>query len=328
MAKIKLSESVPALFGKSGGSCFQTSSKSVTLKNNAHMRIFRTPRQKKISEYFISGTRHWHNLGSTGQANWLAFAEFLPQPQIRVPALSISAYENFVKRNTYLQMSNSDANLWMDSPALVEYEKDTLSTLCNVGPDSISLDCQFVNNDSHLDCLLFLSGIQSAGEEFIHTVYRYMATIANSSQSIDITEVYLANFGVLPAIGSKLFFSVVFCGSDNGQFWFPENTSVIAEPLEVIFVHPSFGSQGAGSPCEACSLATTIFGELYTYASDGDMHVGLTVYQGRSGNVLFAPVGISAVYDPILWRGGAKLVFKVEGTTAGVVTSFHYCSDC
>jgi len=233
MAKIKLSESVPTLFGKSGGSCFQTSSKSVTLKNNAHMRVFRTPRQKKISEYFISGTRHWRNLGSTGQANWLAFAVFLPQPQIRDRHMSISAYENFVKRNTYLQISNSDANLWMSSPVLVEYEKDTLSTLCNVGPNSISLDCQFVNNDSNLDCLIFLSGIQSPGIEYIHTVYRYMATIANSNQSIDITEVYLTNFGVLPAIGSKLFFSVVFCGSDNGQFWFPENTSVIVEALPV-----------------------------------------------------------------------------------------------
>jgi uncharacterized protein (TIGR02145 family) len=241
MAKIKYNVGLNPLWGKHAGSCFQSSVKGNILKNNARMRRFRSPNQKKISGYFISGTRHWRNINYEGIKAWQNFVEFLPQSQIRFTDQFLNAYQNFVKRSTFLQISRSDINLWMSNPILVEYEKDILSTLCVVDSESISLDCQFTNNDGNLDCLLFLSGIQSPGKTYIQSVYRYMTTIANLSRKVDITVPYIRNFGILPPDGSKLFFSVVFAGRDNGQFWFPEKTTVITLPSEPPFFTVRFG---------------------------------------------------------------------------------------
>lgn len=241
MAKIKYNPTAIQLFGNHNGQCFQNSSKGSIIKNNAHMRSFRTPNQKEISGYFISGSSHWRNLGSISQAAWQSFVEFLPQPQIRDNTQSLTAYENFVKRNTYLQITEANENVWMSEPVLVEYSKDTLSTLALVSATNIALSCEFVNQDSNLDCLLFLSGIQSPGKTYIETVYRYMATIANFNQQIDITVPFIQNFGILPQTGSKLFFTVIFCGRDNGQFWFPEKTSLIGEAFPPPFFPVKFG---------------------------------------------------------------------------------------
>ena len=241
MAILKLSGTTNFRSGKHGGQCFQNSLFGPTIKNNAHVRRLRGPRQLSVKKFLLRTVQQWRNLTPAGRTLWNTWAIAFPQPT-KLDALSfLSGYELFVKRNYYLYLSYPDTLSFMTSPNFLEYSEDFLNPVITVSDVAINLNATFVNNDSNLDCLIFISNQQSPGLLFGNTRWRYVTTIRNSDQSIDITEPFLYNFGVLPEVDQKLFVSVVFCGKDNGQFWFHQLIPIFVEPPAPPIFYPKYG---------------------------------------------------------------------------------------
>lgn len=218
MAIVKLSPGESIRYGKHAGSCVQSSSQGITLKNNAHVRKFRSPVQLNRQLFMMHCVRAWRTLDSSIRELWNLWAATYPQPTIENPALFCSGYELFVKRNYYLFLSSPDSAVIMSSPIFFEYAFDDISYVVYRYEEALTIDLTFDLSDSNLDVILFLSNEVSPGLKFGDTRWRYLATVPNLSAEIDVTEAYLNYFGHLPDIGEKVFLSVVQVGHDNAQF--------------------------------------------------------------------------------------------------------------
>lgn len=230
MALLNLTPEESLRSGKHGGQCFQNSPQGPTLKNNNHPRRWRSPNQLNRQSFMMRCVQEWRSLSGAEQTLWSNWASTYPQPTLHDPFIFLTGYELFIKRNFYLYMSYPDGFVFMTSPVFTEYDIDSLTAIVSVSDVALFLDLTFSNADSNLDCILFLSQEQSSGLEFGNTRWRYVATVRNENQSIDITTAYLHYFGVLPAEGQKLFLSVLFCGKDNGQFTFHQLAALEVQP--------------------------------------------------------------------------------------------------
>lgn len=241
MAILKLDPAYEIRSGKHGGQCFQNSLYGPTIKNNSHIRRWRSAHQLTAKQFEINCMRHWRNMSVADQTNWENWVTAYPQPTIHDPAVMLTPYQNFIKRNYYRYLSDPAGFSFMTSPNIIEYSTDYLTPVVSVSDVAITIDCSFSLGDGNQDCIIFLSNPLSAGKSFGNTFWRFAASITNVNQSIDITEQYLANFGVLPEVGQLLFLSVVFTGADNGQFTFHELQKIIVQaPAPPVFT-PTYG---------------------------------------------------------------------------------------
>lgn len=230
MSIIKIASGYAIRSGKHGGQCFQQSLAGPTIKNNAHVRRWRSAPQRYARQFELRCMQQWKYLSVAEQTNWENWVAAYPQPTLLDPLVSLTAYENFIKRNYYRYLANPATFTFMTSPNIVEYSQDYLTPVITVSDVAIFLDCSFDLGDNNQDCLIFVSNPLSPGRNFGNTFWRFMACVSNVNQSIDITDMYLANFGILPEIGQTLFISVVFAGKDNGQFTFHHLIKIVVKP--------------------------------------------------------------------------------------------------
>lgn len=96
-------------------------------------------------------------------------------------------------------------------------------------------------------------------------------------------------------------------------------------PIPEVLVHDSYGS--STSIVGLCN-STTIFGNLYSYSSEGlSPDVGITLYQYiGTNNVLSSPLPpfSTSIYQFLGWDGGQKYRFQITGTP-GVITTISPC---
>lgn len=236
MALFKLGEGQTIPDGKQNGFCITESRIGTSCRCTPRLRQFRTKGQLYSELLQMSGCRHWQAMSDAERLNWINWVTYLPQPTLKDVAVSLRPYQNFIKRNFYLQEFYNDASLWMTNPNLVTYSESSLLVRCFVSSTAISLNLEFTPENENLDCTLKLSKVISAGMLFMRDLTNFMFAVKATNQEIDITERYLEVFGLLPPVGSYLFFESVICGSDNGQFWFPFQTRVITEAFPPPFV--------------------------------------------------------------------------------------------
>jgi hypothetical protein len=135
----------------------------------------------------------------------------------------------------------------MTTPANISYPEETVVITPKADTAQLLIDCKFTNNDSTLDCIIFVSPTVSSGRSFVDHSWRLMVVTDNSNKVIDITDIFISKYAKVPLVGQKLFASVVFCGIDNGQFWFNKNTPLICvvpgpEPPVLYLLTVNFGT--------------------------------------------------------------------------------------
>jgi len=100
-------------------------------------------------------------------------------------------------------------------------------------------------------------------------------------------------------------------------------------PLPEILEHDSYGSGVNPLAPTLCAPNATVFGKIYSYASQGTSPaVGITLYLDRlPNNVLLNPIGINTTITNVIgWNGGQKYRFKVSGPAPGVITTINPCT--
>lgn len=99
-------------------------------------------------------------------------------------------------------------------------------------------------------------------------------------------------------------------------------------PPPQILIHDSFGSGTSLSGPILCNPSRPVFGNVYSYASEGISPApGITIYQLLGpNNVLSNPVGSAgSIINCLGWNGGQRYLFTVTGTP-GVITTITPCS--
>jgi uncharacterized protein (TIGR02145 family) len=230
MAKIKVITDFDFTRKKYGGSIIQQGRIAPTFRNNPATRQFRTPTQLSFNSFMMLCVRHWRSLSTAQKTVWNDWAELFPQPTLRNAADFVNGYELFIKRNYYKALFEGSEFTFMLNPSLTIYPADELTPVITVGEESISLNCTFARSVEDLHCFIFVSSSVSPGLSFGNTRWRFMAAIPTTDQDIDITDNFIGQFGRLPAVDDHLFVSVLFTGSDNGQFTFHDLIPVVVEP--------------------------------------------------------------------------------------------------
>lgn len=241
MAKIKVITDFDFTRKKYGGSIIQQGRIAPTFRNNPATRQFRTPTQLSFNSFMMLCVRHWRNMSPTQKTVWNDWSELFPQPTIRNAANFVNGYELFVKRNYYKALFEGSEFTFMLNPSESIYPTDELTPVLTIGEDQINLSCTFSRGVGDLHCFIFVSSSVSPGLSFGNTRWRFMAAIPTIDQEIDITNNFVGQFGRLPAVDDHLFVSVLFTGSDNGQFTFHDLIPVVVEPPAPPFTVVKFG---------------------------------------------------------------------------------------
>jgi len=241
MARIKFS-TVPDQFnGSIGGQTFYSGAKISTIRNIASQKRKMSPAQMLMSSYLIAADRHWRQMTPENRALWNLFATTYPQRTNRFPLMFLSGYELFVKRNQHYQIFAEHTPRFMDSPNFIEYLEDLPVVEIYATETTLTLDLTFPSSNNNLDCFFSLSAPISPGQYYPRSSRRMIALSSNVSQTIDITNDYLAIFGKIPNPLQVLNFQLLQIGSDNGQYFFPETFNVIVQVPIPPIIYPKNG---------------------------------------------------------------------------------------
>ena len=127
------------------------------------------------NRFFCVAFKSGKNLSVGEQTEWQTWADTYPQPTLLDPTVSLSAYENFVKRNYYLYMQNPATFSFLLHPVIVNYAEETPDFIVQVSETTLQIVCTFDINNGNWDVLIFLSGSLSAGRNFGNTYWRQVA---------------------------------------------------------------------------------------------------------------------------------------------------------
>lgn len=247
MALLKSSEAETPRRYKFGGQNIQQSGQGLALRKANKTRITRTPFQKSSAGILLFMSRAWKTLDSSHVAAWSAFVAAYPQSLRRKIVGSLSGYQNFIKRNYFVWLKNGVDFPLMFVPEMVEYASD--SALCGVINDSgtLKLNLTFERSSGDLDTFIFVSYPTSPGKKFVATQSHFMCCVPSIDAEIDIKDLYINKFGILPQVGQSVCVSIVQTGKDNGQFWFPDRSVVtVIEPVPPVPIDYLFASSPIG----------------------------------------------------------------------------------
>ena len=241
MAHIKLSTGFYLRSGKHAGSCVQFYAQGTSIKNKNNPRYFRTALQDEYRLFLMIAVRAWRDMLPATRSNWISWASSFPQECRHNSDKNLSGYQLFIKRHYYLFLSSPDPLVFMTDPIPALYAFDTLSASCLISADSLILRCSFLLKTSKFFFALSLSSPQSLGSIYPSSRYRYIVSIPNSDQDIDITDIYISIFGKLPKLLDLLFFSFIAAGIDQGQFSKRVQSSLLVQPSIPHFPVINFG---------------------------------------------------------------------------------------
>ena len=230
MALIKLGTGETQPFKKSGGSIIQPSRGGLTLRNAPKFRGKRTPDEWNLNRFLMYATRHWRAMTATQQNNWHSWAATYPQYVERNPTELINGYNLFTKINYYRALHQGPAFSFLTEPAPVYYAIDPVAIKLYWSESGISMSLDFTRGVGDLICFIFVSNVASKGLSFGDTRWRLAVSLPSTDTSVDLTSFFLDNFAKLPEIGQNVFVSVVFIGSNNGQYSFHELSKITVEP--------------------------------------------------------------------------------------------------
>lgn len=279
MARIKYATGVTPLWNGRSGLTFMPNASGQTLKTNAKARHFQSATQMTYSSFLLYITRLWQHLDPAAKQAWQDFVNYLPQGSMHDPTVPISAYANFVKRNYYKYLSEGYAFVPMLYPILVAYEIDPVTITSEITESKVFITTTFERNWGDLLVSFFCvsTGIPSINNP--RSLTRFVLTIPNATGTWDITNAYLAAFGILPPAGSTLLFRIVEYGHDQGQFFYPEpvkaNPPVFADIHFGILYHRSIMADARQlAPAGWHIPSETEFRTLRTYASGSSVAGG------------------------------------------------------
>jgi uncharacterized protein (TIGR02145 family) len=224
----------------------------------ANLRRTRTPAQKKVKSYQFYVCQVWRTLSAEVRQAWQDWVDYLPQPTLRNPAVFLSAYENFIKRNYFQLLHYGPGAPLMLSPSLITVADDTPTFSATLNDDIFELSYSFTRgeNDMIFFINLYCDPFASRKNRFQRS--RLLLSIPNVNGSSDITSAFLSAFGVLPSIDSVININYKAVGKMNGQLFFRQAAQIVFDtyiPTKFGIIYNVFALTDSRNICPAgCRL--------------------------------------------------------------------------
>lgn len=179
MARIKYAPDVAPIIGEHNGNTFQDSRiGAVMLRGQTNDRN-RYPWQNARKMNITHANGHWRNLTPTEQTAWSNFAAAFPQPSHRNPAVFLSGYECFIKRQSYLFLAYGNQADFLTAPSLSEtLPVNFTPSLYKVGPD-LYFKLVFDTFGQTVDFHVFCSVVGYPSKVYQRSQPRYMGVLSN-----------------------------------------------------------------------------------------------------------------------------------------------------
>ncbi len=197
MARIQYHPGIVPLVNEHFGFTFQPHSSGQSITASKKNNRFRNVKQSVRQQGLMKAIRNWRNLSAPSKANWNTFASTYPQASRRNPAIFLTGYQLFLKRNHYCFLNHG-------------------------------IDCDFMLEPQ-------LSAL--AGPEI-------NLSIKAGDNSLDVTELYISNYGILPSSGQFVLIRVFPMAVDSGQFFEPIFATIKVDTVYVDGLFVSFDLTG------------------------------------------------------------------------------------
>jgi hypothetical protein len=215
MARIKYSAIVDNIRGTIGGTTFQNNAYGFTAKKKPNIIIPNTPSQKRQQLYLSKAVRSWVSLTPAERTDWETWASTYPQYAKNNPSAQLSGQAVFTKVHVIRFMCGYTL---LTAPNYIAYPPDTISVTCTLAAGDLDLHFLSDTQDNFWICPIFVSRPLSGAQQFVGSKVRYISFFLNDTDDIDIDVQYIATFGKLPTVGSRIAVQIGFVGVDNGQF--------------------------------------------------------------------------------------------------------------
>jgi len=266
MAKIKYATGLTALLKKHFGYVFQPNATNQTMKSDSAGARTRWTRQTQRQQGLMKAIRNWRVMSAETKANWNTFAATYPQASRRNPAIFLSGYQLFLKRNHYCFLNHGIDCDFMEEPSLVEV----------LGPD-----------------ITF--------------------SITASDNSLDVTELYISNFGILPKVGQFVLIKIYPMSETSGQFFAPIEQTIEVQEVFIDGLFVSFELTGTNKDLTFSVYLSKVFHQSTQYVGTKIRYMGCFTpktfaaltdtpddYTGEAGN----PIVVNAAGDGLEFGEG------------------------
>ena len=215
MARIVYSALVDSIRGSIGGTTFQQNAYGYTVKKKPNTINPNTPLQNRQKRHFSKATRAWRDLEQSQRDDWNTWAAAYPQYAKYNPSAVLAGYAVFTRTHVYRFMHGITSI--KTNPSYVILSEDTINLSLKLDTGVLYLDVDSLLNDEFWVCLYFMSRPFSVSQTFIGTKCKFVISSENSDGSLNVTALYLAIFGLVPAVGQSLAVDLIMFNADNGQ---------------------------------------------------------------------------------------------------------------
>lgn len=205
MARIIYSALVTSIRGSVGGTTFQQNAFGFTVKNKPAMsRIgsIRQHEQRRRLNYVAQG---WISLTDAQRASWVSWALAHPVASNHNPSSILSGYQYFLKYNLIHTMFVST---FLAEPASGMLVLPNIAPIVTLSGGVLNFNLLPVSDEPQIFCNVYISAPQQKTHTFSSSFTRAIIVRDLSAGLFNITALYIALFGSLPAIGDTLFFEV------------------------------------------------------------------------------------------------------------------------
>lgn len=191
MAKIKYGEGVTPLINKHYGYTFQPGRYGQVVMRSQPESRKRYPNQWKRQHNLMHAISVWQNFSSSEKTAWENFIAALPQNCKNADSGSLTAYENFIKRQQYQFLNYGQNADIINSPGLTEIIEDPLTYSLKQSGSELFLDYEFTNWTNDNIVSVYKSYPTSPGRKYQRTQPRYMGYIINElNKTIKFGKIY------------------------------------------------------------------------------------------------------------------------------------------
>ena len=127
MSRVKYAPGETPLLNKHAGYTFQPNHYGQSMFPGAKNNRRRTPSQSQAQQNLMRCVRYWRTMSAGTQTNWETFAATYPQASRRNPALFLTGYQLFLKRNHYKFLNEGITANFMENPKIEELPEPSIT---------------------------------------------------------------------------------------------------------------------------------------------------------------------------------------------------------
>lgn len=215
MARIIYGALAESIRGSIGGTTFQKNAYGYTIKKKPNMIHPNTSWQQAQKIVFMKAVMAWSQLTAAQRLDWEAWASTYPQYAKHNAASQLSGFAVFVRQHCHRFLAGLDVDT---NPTYTVYAASVGAMALSQAAGVLYSDYTDSTGTEEYWVNIFLSYPMSACQNFIGTKTRFFRRVSNLDDGgYNITNLWTAKFGAIPAVGQQLAWRLVYYGSDNGQ---------------------------------------------------------------------------------------------------------------